>query len=130
MIWYNTPMIEQSENLIDTLTMMSTLDDLRAALPSSITEKLGEGDKGVNRTLALLVRLAPFAPEPATFDRSAFDAVVAFDEEANQPLSQEESQKMIDVALEAGFLKKADTPTERYMSNPQIEKLVNRLFEE
>jgi len=116
-------MTEQNENLIDALARVSSIDDLKSALSTSLTEKLGEGEKGADRTLA---RLASFAPEPATFDRSAFDTKVAFNEEAGKPLSQGESQKMVEIALEAGFLKKADASTERYMSNPQIEMLVNR----
>lgn len=121
-------MTEQNESLIDTLSKVSTIDDLRASFPKSLTEKLGKGEKGTDRALAILIGLAPFAPEPATFGREMFDEVVAFDEEINQPLPPEEAQKMIEVALEAGFVKRAETPTERYMSIPQIEKLVKRLF--
>lgn len=121
-------MTEQKESLIDTLSKVSTFDDLKAALPPTLTEKLGTGDDGVNRALSLLVGLAPFPPEPATFGRNAFDAVVAFNGETNEPLPPEDAQKMIDVALEAGFLKRAPTETERYIANPQIKSLIERLF--
>ena len=122
-------MTEQNENLVDILAKVETFDDLKATLPKELTEKLGEGEKGIDRTLSLLIGLAPFAPEPATFTRDAFDGVVAFDEESNEPLPQEEAQKMVDIALEAGFMKKVEAETERYMSNPQITPLVDRLFE-
>jgi len=121
-------MTEQNESLIDTLSKVSTFDDLKAALPQTITERLGKGEEGVNRALRLIIGLAPFAPEPATFGRDAFDAIVAFNEEANEPLSPEESQKMIDVALESGFLKRAPTEKERYIPNPQIKPLIERLL--
>ena len=64
-------MPEQEESLIDTLSKVETFDDLKATLPPSLTEKLGEAEKGVDRALALLIGLAPFAPEPATFSRDA-----------------------------------------------------------
>jgi hypothetical protein len=123
-------MTEQQESLIDTLSKVSSLDDLRAALPPTLTEKLGEGDKGKDRALALLIGLAPFAPEPATFDRAAFDAVVAFDEETNQPLNAEGSQKLLDAALEVGFLKRDVAKPERLVANPKISPLVDKFFKE
>ena len=120
---------EKKEGLLDLLGKASSVDELVAGLPKNLTNKLGEGEKGVNRAIALLVGLAPFAPEPATFDRNAFNFIVAFDEETGEPLPPEESQKMIDVALEAGLLKKADKE-ERYISNPKVGELVNKLFKE
>lgn len=123
-------MPEQNESLVDILSKVETFDDLKATLPKELTEKLGEGEKGINKTLSLLMGLAPFAPEPASFARFAFDGVVAFDEETDKPLTPDETQKMVDVALEAGFMKKVDGSEERYMSNPQITPLVERLFEE
>jgi len=121
-------MTEQNESLIDTLSRVSTIEDLKAVLPPTITERLGKGEEGVNRMLSLVITLFPFAPEPATFGRDAFDAVVGVNEKTNEPLSREESQKMIDVALEAGFLKRVPTETERYITNPQVRSLVERLF--
>ena len=123
-------MSEQQESLIETLSKVSSLDDIMAILPTSLTEKLGEGDKGKNRALALLIGLAPFAPEPATLDRTAFDAVVAFDEITNKPLTPEESQKWLDAALEVGFLKPAPDKPGRYSTDPNITTLINRFFDE
>jgi len=121
-------MTEQKGSLIDTLSKVSTIEDLKAALPPSITEKLGKGEEGVSLALSLIVGLFPFAPEPATFGRDAFDAVVAFNEETHERLSPDESQKMIAIALEVGFIKRAPTETERYIVNPQVRSLVERLF--
>lgn len=123
-------MPEKGESLIDTLSKVATVDDLKAALPPSLTQKLGAAEEGTDRALGLLVGLAPFAPEPVTFGRDAFDAAVAFNEETGEPLSPEDSQKMIDAALEAGFIRRASTETERYVANPQITPLVERLFKE
>jgi hypothetical protein len=47
-----------------------------------------------------------------------------------EPLSEEDSQKMIDAALEAGFIKPAGMDTERYMANSQITPLVEKFFKE
>lgn len=123
-------MTERNESLIDVLSRVSTLDDLVAALPPTLTEKLGEGEKGKDRALGLLIGLSPFAPEPATFDRAAFDATVAVDEKTNEPLKPEESQKLLDTALEVGFLKQDPIKPGRYATNPQISPLINRFFKE
>ncbi len=123
-------MTEQNESLIDTLSRVSSFGDLKAALPPTMTERLGKGEEGVSLALSLMVGLFPFAPEPATFARDAFDAIVAFNEETHERLSPEESQKMIDVALEVGFIKRAPTETERYIVNPQIRAVIGRLLKE
>lgn len=125
---YSDKMSEVNESLIDTLLKVDTFDDLRAILPPNLTEKLGVGEKGVDRALGLLIGLAPFAPEPATFDRDAFNAVVAFDYESNVALTEEESKTMLEVALKAGLIKKAESKTERYMTNAGITPLVEKFF--
>lgn len=55
----------------------------------------------------MLISLSHFAPEPATFDRDAFNNIVAVNEESGELLANEEQQKMLDVALEAGFLQES-----------------------
>lgn len=121
-------MTEQHEGLLDSLSKVSTIDDLKATLPLSMTEKLGEGEKGVNQAIALLNGLAPFAPYPATFDQGAFNSVVAFDEETGDPLPPEEAQRMLEVAVEAGFIKREEK--ERYSVNPQVKQTVKRVLGE
>jgi hypothetical protein len=123
-------MSEQQENLAATLSKVSSLDDLQAALPFSLTSKLGEGDEGVKRTMSMLISLTPFAPN-GTFDRAAFDAIVAFDYETNEPLSPEDAEKMLQVALESGLLTQEESDRgPRYKFDPQLHATMNRLMEE
>jgi hypothetical protein len=123
-------MSEQQENLATTLSKVSSLDDLQAALPPSLTSKLGEGEEGVSKTMSLLVGLTPFAPN-GTFDRAAFDAIVAFDYETEQPLSPEDADKMLNVALESGLLTQEENERgPRYKFDPQLHATMNRLMED
>lgn len=123
-------MTEQQESLIDILSKVSSLDDLVASLPPTLTEKLGEGQEGKDRALGLLIGLSPFASEPATFDRAAFDAIVAVDEKTGEPLKPEESQKLLDTAIEAGFLKPSTDKPGRFATNPKITPLIDKFFKE
>ncbi|HTK03919.1 MAG TPA: hypothetical protein VL401_04120 [Alphaproteobacteria bacterium] len=125
-------MSEQNESLIDTLSKVNSLNDLAAGIPKHLIDSLGGEEKGTNRALAIIIGLAPFAPEPATFAKDAFDFVVGFDEETGEKLPSEEVQKMFDVALEAGFMKESGEfrGEKRYASHPKITPLVEKLFQE
>lgn len=123
-------MSEQPENLPETLSKVSSLDDLQAALPPSLTSKLGEGGVGVKRMMNMLINLTPFVIN-GTFEKDAFDQIVAYDDEADESLSKDEAQKMLKVGLEAGFLTKIEGKTgERYKFDPQLHETMERLLQE
>lgn len=120
-------MTEQSGDLIDALLKISSIEDLRSTIPSSVSNKLADGDAGVEKAIGLLISLTPFAPAPATFGRDAFDNIVAVDYETGEPLPKEDQQKMLDVALEAGFVQKADMPQERYSVRKDLQEAITRV---
>lgn len=121
-------MTEQGDNLLDSLSKVGSLDELKSVIPPTITSKLAEGNDGVEKTIGLLISLTPFPPEPATFGRDAFDNIVAVNYETGEPLPKEEQQKMLDVALEAGFIQKADTPRERYSVRGELQDVVKKVI--
>ncbi len=120
-------MTEQNENLSDSLLKISSLKELKSVIPSTITDKLGEGNTGVENTIRLLISLTPFAPAPATLGRDAFDNIVAVDYETGEPLPKEKQQTMLDVALKAGFIQKAEMSTERYMVRKELQDAVKKV---
>lgn len=123
-------MSEHQESLTATLSKLSTLEDLQAALPPSLTSKLGEGEEGVKRTMNMLIGLTPFAPN-GTFDKSAFDAIVAFDYDADKPFPPEEADKMLQVALESGLLTQEEGRTgARFKFDPQLHATMHKLLKE
>ncbi len=120
-------MAGQPENISETLSKVSNLEDLQAALPPSLTSKLGEGEIGVKKVMSMLVNLTPFAPN-GTFEREAFDQIVAYDDELDKPLPPDEAKKMLEVGLEAGFLTRVEDKTGiRYKFNPQLHETMERL---
>lgn len=122
-------MTENPESLAETLSKVSNLDDLQAALPPTLTLKLGEGEKGAQRAMGMLIGLTPFAPN-GTFDRSAFNAIVAFDYDSDEPLPPEEDQKMLDVGLESGLLTQVEGRAgARYKFDPKLQTM-ERLLKE
>ena len=123
-------MTEQGENSLEILLKVSSLDELKSAISPTITDKLADGDEGVEKTIGLLISLTPFAPAPATFDRDAFNNIVAVNYETGDPLPEEEQQRMLDVALEAGFIQKAETPKERYSVRKELQDVVKRVIGE
>ena len=114
----------------DRISKVSSLEELQSILPRDLTTKLGKGEEGVNRTVEMLISLTPFAPEPSTWGRDAFDNIVAVNSETSEPLPTEEQQKMLDVALEAGFIQKAEGKDERYSVRKELQDAVKRAIGE
>lgn len=119
-------MTEQT-NIVDALLKIDSIEDLRATIPASVSNKLADGEEGVEKTIGLLISLTPFAPAPATFGRDAFDSIVAVNYETGEPLPTEDQQKMLDVALEAGFIQKAEMPQERYSVRKDLQDAITRV---
>lgn len=111
---------------VDRISKVSSLEELQKTLPRDLTEKLGEGGEGIKETTEMLISLTPFAPEPATFGRDAFNNIVAINSETGEPLPKEEQQKMIDVALEAGFVQKVEGEDNRYSVRKDLQDAVKR----
>lgn len=110
-----------------------TQDDLVKILPEELVTRMGEGEVGYENTYQLLVNLVPFAPEPATFDRMAFDAVVPYSG-LGEKLPPEQAQTWFDVAVEAGFVKKVTLPNlpnvERLTVSGAMQEATKRVFPE
>lgn len=124
-------MSEYESSLLGSLAKVESLDQLKATLPPALTEKLGEKETGVNKTIEMLISLTPFAPEPATFGEDAFNAIVAVDSETGEPLQEEERQKMLNVALEAGFIQRAESQRgNRYSVKANLQEAVKRAIGE
>lgn len=123
-------MTEQGDKLSDTLLKINSLEELKSAIPSSITNKIAEGDTGIKRTIGLLVSLSLFAPAPSTFSRDAFDNIIAVNCETGELLPKEEQQKVLEVALEAGFIQRAQTSEERYTIQEELRNAVKRVVGE
>ncbi|MFV1917466.1 MAG: hypothetical protein ACC618_03255, partial [Patescibacteria group bacterium] len=118
------------ESLVERIYKVSSLEELKSVLPQNLTERLGEGEKGVDKTVEMLISLTPFAPEPATFARDAFDNIVAVNSETDEPLPNEEQQQMLDVALEAGFIQKVEGENDRYSVRKDLQDVVKRAIGE
>lgn len=119
-------MTEQT-NIVNALLKIDSIEDLRATIPASVSNKLADGDEGVEKAIGLLISLTPFAPAPATFGRDAFDNIVAVNYETGEPLPTEDQQKMLDVALEAGFIQKVEMPQERYSVRKDLQDAITRV---
>jgi len=111
---------------VDRISKVSSLEELQKTLPRDLTEKLGEGGEGIKETTEMLISLTPFSPEPATFGRDAFNNIVVINSETSEPLPEEEQQKMIDVALEAGFVQKVEGEDNRYSVRKDLQDAVKR----
>ncbi|GEM_PF-5766577 len=122
-------MSEKQENLAAILSKVSSFDDLQTALPPSLTSKLGEGEVGVKRAMGMLIGLVVFAPG-GTFDRAAFDNIIAVDYDTDKLLPPEEAQKMFGVCLETGIINQVESRIgTRYQFNPQLHAAMIRLME-
>lgn len=119
---------EQNQT-VAAILKIHTLNDLKASLPPSVTEKLGEGNKGLDQTVGLLVGLTFFSPED-TIDRDAFNAIVARDFENGNPLSNEDAQTMFEVALEAGFIQLVKGKSDEFMVKAELQEAVGRVISE
>ena len=121
-------MTEHEEISLGWLLETSSLDELKTVIPLSVTSKLAEGNQGIEKTIGLLVSLTPFVPAPATFGRDAFNNIVAVDYETGELLPKEEQQKMLDVALEAGFIQKTEKPQERYSVRKELQDTIKKVI--
>ncbi len=117
-------MIEQS-NLIQALEQVETINDIKAVLPPELIDLLGGGENGTNQALYLLIGLSVFAPEPASFDLKAFNAVVAIDYETSEPLDDQHAQGLFKAAIRLGLIRKVED-RDRYMVASQITALADR----
>ncbi|MEK7112518.1 MAG: macro domain-containing protein [Patescibacteria group bacterium] len=118
------------ESLVDKISKVSSLEEIQNVLPRDLTEKLGEGENGTDKTIEMLSSLTSFAPEPATFGRDAFNNIVAVNSETGKPLPSEEQQKMLDVALEAGFIQKVEGEKDRYSVRKGLQDAVKKAIGE
>lgn len=104
--------MEKSEqplpNLGQLLKSDTTREQFEGIAGSLLTEKDKKifGEAGLSRVLNGILYLAPFAPEPASFDESAYRAVAGVDDDG-KPLKDEEISRMLQIAKETGVLKEA-----------------------
>jgi len=105
----------------------TTREQFESIVSSLLTDKDKKlfGDASKERVLTGLLYLAPFAPEPATFDESAYRAVVGVDD-AGQPLRDEEVARLLQIAKETGVIKDAEKG--RLMVDKQIHPILETLL--
>ncbi len=123
--------MEKAEQPLPKLGQLLKPDTTRAQFEliadSLLTEKDRQlfGNAGRERVLTGILYLAPFAPEPATFDEAAYKAVVGVDDEG-KPLRDEEISRLLQIAKETGVIK--DTEKGRLMVDRQIHPILEALL--
>lgn len=123
-------MSREYESLPNMLAKVSSLRDLRAALPPTLTSKLGEGDNGIRRTIEMLTCLRHSHPE-GTISKEYFKNVVAFDSEKKQLLPLDQAERMLHTAVETGILAPVEGKVgERYRFDPQLHATMNRIMDQ
>ncbi len=111
----------------DLLKPETTREQFEQIAEQLITERDKElfGDHAKDRMLTGILYLASFAPEPATFDLAAYKAVVGFDE-TGQPLKDEETSRLLQIAKETGVFKEAEGG--RLMVDNKVHPILEQLL--
>jgi hypothetical protein len=102
--------------------------ELRKVIPPEAVKQLGGGNKGWQNLTKILRGLTPFAPAPASFNESSFNAVIAFDEESQTPLPKEEAKLLFNTALEYGFINRDATNSQKFSVNQNLQNAVKKIF--
>jgi hypothetical protein len=123
-------MSEKTPILRDKWLTVNTANELINVFPEDAIERLGGAEVGVNNLKAILIGLTPFAPEPADFDRNAFDALVAYDELAGSQLPPEKADIWFSVALDYGLIEPSNIGDGRVAVSKNLQDAVKRAFPE
>jgi hypothetical protein len=118
---------QQLPNLGQLLKPETTREQFESIAGSLLSEKDKQifGEAGLSRVLGGILYLAPFAPEPATFDEAAYRAVACLDDEG-KPLKDEEAARLLQIAKETGVIKDAEKG--RLMVNRKIHPILENLL--
>lgn len=84
------------------------------------------GELAKNKVRDIILNLAVFAPEPATFAREHYEEVVPFDESTDQLLNPEETERAINIAEEMGILKEKDN---KFLVDARAHRILETIFE-
>jgi hypothetical protein len=98
-------MTDQINTAIEQLRKAGTAQEFKQAIPESVIERLGRGERGIQEFLRLLGGLATFGSNPLFFSRNAFDYVVCIDDETDKPYPDELAQALFDISIEVGLIK-------------------------
>ena len=123
-------MSEKTPIPTDKWLLINTSDELINVFPENAIQRLGGAEVGVNNLKAILIGLAEFGPEPATFDRNAFDAVVAYDELEGNQLPPEKADVWFSVALDYGLVKPSNIGVGMVAVSKNLQDAVKRAFPE
>ena len=121
-------MSEKTPIPTDKWLTVNTSDELINIFPDDVIKRLGGSEIGVIYLKSILIGLTPFAPEPASFDRGAFNAVVAYDELANSQLPPEKADVWFSMALEYGLIKPSNIGVGRVSVSKNLQDAVKRAF--
>lgn len=119
-------MSEAEQSILESLSVAQSHEDLVDMLPPQIVDSLGGDEIGKRKIISVLVSLAVFAPPPQAFSRHAFDAIVGFDGETNEPLDSKSIDSLFQAAIKLGFIKSAEN--ERYIVDPRVNSIVKKLY--
>lgn len=109
---------------------VNTENELINVFPEDAIQRLGGPEVGRNNLKAILIGLTPFAPDPATFDRKAFDAVVAYDELTGNKLPPEKADVWFSVAIDYGLVVPSSIGVGRVTVSKNLQDAVKRAFPE
>lgn len=83
------------------------------------------GPEAISKITVGILYLAPYAPEPATFDENAYGFSVGTDD-AGQPLKKEEITRLLQIAKGTGVVK--DAPDNCLMVDKDIHPIIKKIL--
>lgn len=111
----------------DLLNLQTTKEQFEGVVGQLLSPKDKElfGPEAISKVTVGILYLAPYAPEPATFDENAYEFSVGFDDEGN-PLKKEEVTRLLQIAKGTGVVK--DAPDNRLMVDKDIHPILEKIL--
>jgi hypothetical protein len=113
--------------LKDLLNLQTTREQFEEVVGQLLSPKDKElfGSGAISKVTVGILYLAPYAPEPATFDREAYKFSVGSDDDGN-PLREEEVAQLLQIAKGTGVVK--DAPNNRLMVDKDIHPIIEKIL--
>lgn len=113
--------------LKDLLNLQTTRDQFEGVVGQLLSPKDKElfGPEAVSKVTVGILYLAPYAPEPTTFNENVYGFSVGTDD-AGQPLKKEEIARLLQIAKGTGVVK--DAPDNRLMVDKDIHPIIEKIF--
>jgi hypothetical protein len=116
--------LPQLKDLLNLQTTRVQFEGIAGQLLSPRDKELF-GSEALSKVTMGILYLAPFAPEPATFDEAAYRFTVGTDD-AGQPLNEEEVTRLLQIAKGTGVVK--DAPNNRLLVDKDIHPIIEKIL--